>query len=188
MHCYFCGGMGTPTGGSLSISSLGKHLSLCYCFIWKSTGLTGVNRGFGTGIAQSAVFISLQAVIDPAHIAPAISVLYLSGTVAMIIGLASVSAVMQQTLKVGLSRRLIDLDLDPVQREKVSNNVISEPSSILIPHVKDFIRGYIECRIRLQGQRRDKGGRRRSLCRRSLVEPWYFDLPPSPLSTLLISW
>lgn len=38
--------------------------------------------GFGSGMAQSALFISLQAVIaDPAHMSPAVSFMYLSGTV-----------------------------------------------------------------------------------------------------------
>ena len=79
-----------------------------------------------TGIAQSALFISLQAAIDPAHTAVATSALYLSSTVGMIMGLAGVSATMQETLRRGLDRRLIDLGFGNRKRADVIKKAISD--------------------------------------------------------------
>ncbi|KAK1833433.1 major facilitator superfamily-domain-containing protein [Podospora conica] len=68
--------------------------------------------GFGSGMAQSALFISLQAVIaDPAHMSPAVSFMYLSGTVSITIGLAVSNAAMQSTLRRTLLARLVALGL-----------------------------------------------------------------------------
>ena len=69
---------------SVLISSLGYLLLLLR---WHGhtnwlESLYIIPGGFGTGMAQSALFISLQAVIaDPAHMSPAVSFMYLSGTV-----------------------------------------------------------------------------------------------------------
>lgn len=69
--------------------------------------------GFGTGIAQSAVFISLQAVIqDPSHLAPAISFMYLSSTLAVTLGLPLSNAVMQAVLRRTLRGRLLGLGFE----------------------------------------------------------------------------
>lgn len=62
--------------------------------------------GFGTGIVQSALFISMQAAIDPAHAAVAASSLYLASSVGMVAGMAGVSAVLQEGLRYGLVKRL----------------------------------------------------------------------------------
>lgn len=73
--------------------------------------LNPLNSGFGTGIAQSALFISLQVVIDPAHMAPATSFMYLSTTVWITIGLPISNAAMQAALRSGLQTRLLGLGL-----------------------------------------------------------------------------
>ncbi|OAA57552.1 multidrug resistance protein [Niveomyces insectorum RCEF 264] len=84
-----------------------------------------VPGGFGTGIVQSAVFISLQAVVPAGHLAPAISILYLSGTCASIVGLTCVSTTTQETLKWGLQSRLLGLGLDAAQRAEIYRNALS---------------------------------------------------------------
>ena len=75
--------------------------------------------GFGAGIVQSAVFISLQAVVEASHMAPAISILCLSSTCAMILGLACASSIMGVTLKPALSSKLLELNLDPALTAEV---------------------------------------------------------------------
>ncbi|EFX06583.1 multidrug resistance protein [Grosmannia clavigera kw1407] len=81
--------------------------------------------GFGTGVATSAVFISVQVVVEPIHLAPAISILYLGGTCASVLGLTSASMVMQAMLKVSLGRRLLDLGLDAFQRAEIVSKAVS---------------------------------------------------------------
>lgn len=76
--------------------------------------------GFGTGVAQSAVFVSLQAVIaHPSHLAPAISFMYLTTTVALTIGLPLSDAVMRGVLRRVLEGRLIGLGLGVGEVRKV---------------------------------------------------------------------
>lgn len=77
--------------------------------------------GFGTGIAQSALFIALQAVIDPAHAAPATAFMYLSTTVWMTIGLPVSNAAMQMSLRAGLERRLLGLGLEGAEIQQVGD-------------------------------------------------------------------
>jgi len=77
--------------------------------------------GFGSGIAQSGLFIALQAVIDPAHAAPATAFMYLSTTVCMTIGLPFSNAIMQASLRAGLERRLLGLGFDGVVIQQVSD-------------------------------------------------------------------
>lgn len=81
--------------------------------------LTVISSGFGTGIAQSAVFISIQVVVDPAHMAPAVSFLYLTSTVWTTIGLPLSNTVMQTALKWSLNDRLSSLGLAPWEAQKV---------------------------------------------------------------------
>ncbi|KAK0610573.1 major facilitator superfamily domain-containing protein [Bombardia bombarda] len=82
--------------------------------------------GFGSGIAQSALFISLQVVVDPAHIAPAISFMYLSTGVWYTMGLAVSNAIMQTNLRWGLARRLLELGLSTEEIQKVISSAISD--------------------------------------------------------------
>ncbi|OCK82915.1 major facilitator superfamily transporter [Lepidopterella palustris CBS 459.81] len=82
--------------------------------------------GLGTGIAQSALFISLQAAIDPAHTAVATSALYLSATVGMIMGLAGVSTTMQEMLRRALDRRLLGLGYGTRKRAGIVEKAVSD--------------------------------------------------------------
>jgi MFS family permease len=62
--------------------------------------------GFGSGIAGSTLFISIQAALDPSHAAIAASILYFASSVGVLAGMAGVSAVLQQSLRANLNQRL----------------------------------------------------------------------------------
>ncbi|KAK8101836.1 major facilitator superfamily domain-containing protein [Apiospora kogelbergensis] len=68
--------------------------------IWESLYI--LPSGLGTGIVQTTTFIAVQAAIDPAHKAPAMSGIFLVVTIGGIIGMVAVNAVtiatMTQTL------------------------------------------------------------------------------------------
>ncbi|KAJ9137702.1 Vacuolar membrane amino acid uptake transporter fnx2 [Pleurostoma richardsiae] len=81
--------------------------------------------GFGTGMAQSVIFISLQAAVEPHHIAPAVSALYLSTGLGAIVGLASMSALLQQALRKTLESRLLALGLEAAQRAEIISSAVS---------------------------------------------------------------
>ncbi|KAH6892924.1 major facilitator superfamily-domain-containing protein [Thelonectria olida] len=68
--------------------------------------------GIGTGIAQSATFIALQAVVTPADKAAAASGLFLSITIGAVVGLAASSAVMQTVLRFVVHLKLTRLGMD----------------------------------------------------------------------------
>lgn len=65
---------------------------------WKSFA----HSGFGTGIAQSAIFVALTAAVDKEHMAIASSGLYLFSSIGMVVGLATSSAVLECFLHKGL--------------------------------------------------------------------------------------
>lgn len=71
------------------------------------------------GVTSSALFISLQVVIDPAHMAPAVSFMYLMQTVWMTIGLPAANTIMQTVLRRNLEIRLLKLGYDNVEVAKV---------------------------------------------------------------------
>ncbi|KAH6706681.1 hypothetical protein VD0002_g8904 [Verticillium dahliae] len=85
--------------------------------LWESLYI--VPGGFGQGVAISAVFVSVQAAVDPRHKAAAIAGLYLCTTVGMIVGLATVSAVVMGTMKAALDARLAALGLTDAARRHV---------------------------------------------------------------------
>ncbi|CAK7216014.1 hypothetical protein SCUCBS95973_002661 [Sporothrix curviconia] len=137
---------GNAVGGIVSgiyIKKTGKYrnlirlaalsASLSYTsLIFRWTGHTNwleslyiIPSGFGAGMVQSAVFISLQAVVDPGHMAPAISILYLTSTCAMILGLACSSSIMLVALKPALTKNLLQLGLDPAVQSEVYKNALS---------------------------------------------------------------
>ncbi|KAK1753398.1 major facilitator superfamily domain-containing protein [Echria macrotheca] len=89
-----------------------------------------IPSGFGTGIAQSALFISLQVVIDPAHLAPAVSFMYLSTTVWMTIGLPVSNAVMGVSLRRTLEARLVGLGLGRPEILQILSDAISDVSYV----------------------------------------------------------
>ncbi|KAK4201707.1 putative multidrug resistance protein [Triangularia verruculosa] len=92
--------------------------------IWESLYI--FPSGFGTGIAQSAVFISLQAVVDPAHAAPSISFMYLSSTIALTMGLSVSNAVMQAALRRSLFNRLSELGFGAVEIARIIAETVAD--------------------------------------------------------------
>ncbi|KAI1652883.1 MFS general substrate transporter [Daldinia decipiens] len=75
--------------------------------------------GFGTGISANAVFVALQAAINPVDRAVAVSGLYLSIPVGSILGMAACNAVMQATMPVDLASRLRKLGVDKIEAEQI---------------------------------------------------------------------
>ena len=75
--------------------------------------------GFGSGIANSTLFISIQAALDPKFTAIAASTLYLASSIGMLGGMAGVSAVLQQSLRVNLDARLTDMGFGDDKKMKV---------------------------------------------------------------------
>lgn len=70
-------------------------------------------------MALSAVFTAVQASVDRAHLAPAVSSLYLSQGFGCVVGLAAVSAVFQAGLRGTLEARLARLGLGGDLRDEV---------------------------------------------------------------------
>jgi len=91
------------------------------------------SSGFGTGLAQIAVFESLRANIDEAHLAPAISLLYLSTGIGLIVGLACMNSVLQAGLRVGLNRSLRRMGLSDEVVQNVSGNWQGRPKPVAHP-------------------------------------------------------
>lgn len=79
------------------------------------------SSGFGTGISLSAVFIALQAAIDPKDKAVAISGLFLSSPIGSILGMAAGNAMMQAIMPVDLASRLRNLGIEGNEAEKVES-------------------------------------------------------------------
>lgn len=75
--------------------------------------------GFGTGIAQTAVFTSIQASIDKKQRAPALAGMYLMLQLGLIVGLAAVSATVMETVRWRLDILLGGLGLDASTRYEV---------------------------------------------------------------------
>ncbi|KAK4223966.1 major facilitator superfamily domain-containing protein [Podospora fimiseda] len=107
--------------------------------IWESLYI--FPGGFGTGIAQSAVFISLQAVVDPAHTAPAVSFMYLSSTIALTMGLSVSSAVEGVALRWMLNHKLADLGFGAEEIRKIIGDAISDVDFVdrITGQVKDAV-------------------------------------------------
>ncbi|KAF2008123.1 MFS general substrate transporter [Amniculicola lignicola CBS 123094] len=93
--------------------------------------------GFGTGVAQSAIFISIQAAIDPQHMAVATASLYLAGSVGMISGMAGVSAVLQGALRAALDRRIGEFGFGEGKTLKIIERAVSDIH--YIDHAKPVI-------------------------------------------------
>ncbi|KAH7253279.1 major facilitator superfamily domain-containing protein [Fusarium solani] len=86
--------------------------------------------GFGTGFVQSAVFISLQSAVEKTQLTAAISCLYLSVALGSTQGLAMINAVLQMAVRRNLGRRLADIGLDPVRRDKIIADALDDVSYI----------------------------------------------------------
>ncbi|KAJ8108073.1 hypothetical protein OPT61_g8425 [Boeremia exigua] len=82
--------------------------------------------GFGTGIVNSTLFISIQAALDPSFAAIAASTLYLASSIGMLAGMAGVSAVLQQSLRVNLDTRLTDLGVSGQKKWKIIEKAVAD--------------------------------------------------------------
>ncbi|KAI0841921.1 MFS general substrate transporter [Hypoxylon sp. FL0890] len=75
--------------------------------------------GFGTGISFNAVFVALQATINPMDRAVAASGLYLSIPIGSILGMAACNAVIQGVMPAYLATRLRDLGVEAAEAEQI---------------------------------------------------------------------
>ncbi|KAI0876425.1 major facilitator superfamily transporter [Hypoxylon argillaceum] len=90
---------------------------------WESLYI--VFGGFGAGMAGSAVFVSINAVVDPAHKAVATSGLQLSMPIGMLLGVTSASAVMLDVLQRVLDKKLLQFGLSLESRSEVIRKSIA---------------------------------------------------------------
>ncbi|KAI1083054.1 major facilitator superfamily domain-containing protein [Whalleya microplaca] len=81
--------------------------------------------GFGTGISLTAVFIALQASIDPTDKAVAASGLYLTMPVGSILGMASCNAVMQTVMPRDLTLRLYALGIGQSEAQEIIKKAVA---------------------------------------------------------------
>jgi hypothetical protein len=72
------------------------------------------------GITHSVLFVATQASIDPELVSAAVSTLFLSGAIGVILGVACASAIMKEVLQRSLETRLRGLGLDAATRLDVS--------------------------------------------------------------------
>ncbi|KAI1086070.1 MFS general substrate transporter [Rostrohypoxylon terebratum] len=112
--------------------------------------LTGawIRRGFGTGMSLNAVFVALQAAINPVDRAVAASGLYLSIPIGSILGMAGCNAVMQGIMPVDLASRLRDLGIEGIEAEKIIKQATARvdyldeaPKKIARVVVEAYVRG-----------------------------------------------
>ncbi|KAI1105473.1 MFS general substrate transporter [Jackrogersella minutella] len=104
--------------------------------------------GFGTGISQNAVFIALQAAINPMDKAVATSGLYLSSPIGSILGMAACNALMQTMMPVDLASRLKNLGIEGIEAEKIIKQAVARvdyldeaPQAIAQAVAQAYVRG-----------------------------------------------
>ncbi|OBR02258.1 Major facilitator superfamily transporter [Colletotrichum higginsianum IMI 349063] len=90
---------------------------------WESLYI--VPGGFGAGLVQSAGIISVQAAVNPKHKAAVTSGIFLTFQIGMILGLASVSAVMMETMRWRLDALLKGMDLGAMARKTIIEKATS---------------------------------------------------------------
>ncbi|KAI8650007.1 MFS domain-containing protein [Fusarium sp. Ph1] len=124
------GASNAEAGARLFSAALGNTVAGIMAGIFIKRFPNMVSSGFGTGFVQSAVFISLQSAVEKAKLAAAISCLYLSVALGSTQGLAMINAVLQLAVRRNLGRRLADIGLDPVQRDKIIADALDDMSYI----------------------------------------------------------
>ncbi|KAH6652139.1 major facilitator superfamily domain-containing protein [Truncatella angustata] len=75
--------------------------------------------GLGAGMGNTAVVVSLNAIVEPAHKAVAASGLFLSLPIGMITGIAITSALMLEIMQQQLDKSLIKLGLGSADRQEI---------------------------------------------------------------------
>ncbi|GAP82337.1 putative major facilitator superfamily transporter [Rosellinia necatrix] len=81
--------------------------------------------GFGAGMSGSAVFVSLNAVVEPAHKAVVTSGLQLAMPIGMLIGVSAGSAVMLDVLQRVLDKNLLEIGLGFESRAEIIRKSIA---------------------------------------------------------------
>ncbi|KAI3335759.1 major facilitator superfamily transporter [Ustulina deusta] len=99
--------------------------------------------GFGAGMAGSAVFVSINAVVEPAHKAVANSGLQLAMPIGMLLGVTAGSAVMLDVLQRVLDKKLLDVGLSLESRTEIIKKSIANVDYIrqLPPSLGDIVVG-----------------------------------------------
>jgi MFS family permease len=103
--------------------------------------------GFAMGTLQSALFISVQAGIDPSFSAISASLLYLAQPTGNVAGLAVASAVLQGTLKQGLSQRLAEMGIQGETQLRIIKHASSDVryiDTVEAPIAKAIVASYIK--------------------------------------------
>jgi MFS family permease len=103
--------------------------------------------GFAMGTLQSALFISVQAGIDPSFSAISASLLYLAQPTGNVAGLAVASVVLQGTLKQGLSQRLAEMGIQGETQLRIIKHASSDVryiDTVEAPIAKAIVASYIK--------------------------------------------
>ncbi|KAI1735285.1 major facilitator superfamily transporter [Xylaria scruposa] len=99
--------------------------------------------GFGAGMSGSSVFVSLNAVVEPAHKAVVNSGLQLAIPIGMLLGVTSGSAVMLDVIQRVLDRKLFEIGLDLESRTEIIKKSIANVDYIrqLPGYLRDIVIG-----------------------------------------------
>ncbi|KAI2634021.1 major facilitator superfamily transporter [Xylaria nigripes] len=101
--------------GSSTVASIGYMLLLIRWHgdtnMWETMYIA--LEGFGMGMALPAIFISLNAVVDPMHKAVVASGIQLVMPIGMLLGIAACNAAMVEVLRNVLAARLTEIGLSP---------------------------------------------------------------------------
>ncbi|KAI1272989.1 major facilitator superfamily transporter [Xylaria sp. FL0933] len=108
---------------------------------WESLYI--VFGGFGAGMAGSAVFVSINAVVEPEHKAVANSGLQLAMPIGMLLGVTAGSAVMLDVLQRVLNKKLLEVGLSPETRAEIIRKSIANVDYIrqLPSSLRDIVLG-----------------------------------------------
>ncbi|KAI1208040.1 MFS general substrate transporter [Annulohypoxylon truncatum] len=105
--------------------------------------------GFGTGMSLNAVFVALQAAINPMDRAVAASGLYLTIPIGSILGMAGCNAVMQGIMPAELASSLRSLGIEGIEAEKIIKQATARvdyldeaPKQVARVVVRAYVRGF----------------------------------------------
>lgn len=119
--------MATPAGGNHFTYFQGTCSSLIDSHSENRANKMQHPSGFGTGVTMNALFTAVQVSVDRAHIAPAVSMVFLASGLGTVLGLAASSAVYQAGLRSTLESRLVYQHLDADLRNRVSHSSVFLP-------------------------------------------------------------
>lgn len=92
-------------------------------------------------MGNTAVFVGINAIVEPAHKAAVISGLFLSTAIGMITGIAATSAMMLEVMQKSLNEKLVNMGLGPAERLEVSLSRRVLFTKHLIGRQTDYIQG-----------------------------------------------